>query len=148
MSKQLIIKTTVLFSFFLSLLSTAVALASGGDIVTIIIERFFVVFAISAGMAWLTLTVINSVVIGAVQKTVDEIRKDSTQQEHGQTEPGSMAETLRKAHEEGQSKGKILDLTSPPGDIDISSFNVGLEDIEQPEIQEFEPFKPRHLEAE
>jgi len=138
MKKETINRAAILFSFLLSFLSSTVALLTGGDLLFIVIERFVLVFVVSAVLIWITLSVINSVIIGAARSSIINLNKElNSQKIPPQTDP------LEKA-EETISKGLNLDLTSEPQE-DLSQE---LEGLEKPEINEFEPFKPRRIETD
>lgn len=134
MANGIINKITILVGFLVGLLSASMALLTGGDIVFVIVQRFFLVFAIAAVLTWTTLTVINSIIISAARKSMVEMSKEF---EH----------SARVTE-----KGQTLDFTSPPLDNieDIKDLNVALSstDFEKPEIKEFEPFKPRKIETD
>lgn len=147
MTKETINRITVLFSFFFSLLSSLLALATGGDLFFVIIERFFVVFAISGFLVWTALTIINSVIIGAARNAVSVSLGGGPRGETMSQDNPSLAEILNLTHEAAVSKGKNLDLTSAPHEdvLGLSDISEGEED---PEIKEFEPFKPRKIETD
>ncbi len=65
MSKQTVLRTTLIFSLILSLSSILFAFFSGGDLFSIFIERFLPTFLIASFLMWGTLSMINSVLIKA-----------------------------------------------------------------------------------
>lgn len=138
MKKETINRAAILFSFLLSLLSSTVALLTGGDLFFIVIERFVLVFVVSATLIWITLSVINSIIIGAARSSIIDLNKELNSQKFP-----SRTDLLEKA-EETFPKGLNLDLTSETQE-DLSQE---LEDLEKPEINEFEPFKPRRIETD
>jgi len=142
MRKETITRVTVLFSFLLSLLSSTVAFLTGGDLFFIVIERFVLVFAVSAALTWITLSVINSVIIGAARSSIIDLNKELNSKSINESVP-LQAEAFEKA-KESISKGLNLDLTSEPQE----ELSQELEDLEKPEINEFEPFKPRRIETD
>ncbi|NCO66351.1 MAG: hypothetical protein COW32_01780 [Candidatus Aquicultor secundus] len=125
MANGTINKITILVGFLISLISTSMALLTGGDIIFILLQRFLLAFAITAVLTWTMLTVVNSVIINAARKSMVEISKEF--------DKGAAA------------KGQNLDFTSPPLD-DMDTALAG--DSEKPEIKEFEPFKPRKIETD
>jgi len=149
MSNETIGKISFLFSFFLSLFSSLLALKAGGDLFFVIIERFFVVFAISVFLIWTTLKIINSVIINAAKESVSTILEGISNGQTMTDQGGglSMAEKFKKAHEEATSKGQNLDLTSAPQE-DVLGIDTLPENENVPEIKEFEPFKPRKIETD
>lgn len=132
MTKEAIIRTSVLLGFILSLLSSLIAFLTGGDLFFIVLERFFLVLIVGATLTWITLTTINLVVIGAARKSIDELRK-----------------SLDKQNSRSQ-KGENIDLVSAQTEIEgaVDDFKVD----EEPEIKEltarFEPFRPRKIETD
>ncbi|MHB8842321.1 MAG: hypothetical protein ACYC56_11160 [Candidatus Aquicultor sp.] len=128
MANGTINKITILVGFLVSLVSTSMALLTGGDIIFILLQRFLLVFAVTATLTWTMLSIVNSVIISAARKSMVEISK-----ELGQTD------------EQAAAKGQNLDFTSPPLD-DINTVLTG--DSEKPEIKEFEPFKPPKIETD
>ncbi|HEY3374507.1 MAG TPA: hypothetical protein VGK02_05535 [Candidatus Aquicultor sp.] len=133
MRRETVNQTTVAFSFVISAISSAIAIGTGGDIFTVMINRFLVVFAMSAGLIWLTLTAVNSVVIGAARAHVNELREELAQEE--------AQKFLARAKEEA-SKGSNLDITS----VDDISLDFGQQDdTDMPAVKEFEPFRPMRL---
>ncbi|MBS3909696.1 MAG: hypothetical protein KGZ93_08745 [Actinobacteria bacterium] len=143
MTSETIKKLTVAFSIVLSLISSLLALATGGDIYYVIVERFFIVFAISAFLVWIVLSIIGSVVIGAAR---DSIAKLTATAERSSDNAQEIADALRKAQEEDR-KGTGLDLTSTPLENMLSTNNPP-NDADSPEIKEFEPFKPKRIETD
>lgn len=138
MTSETVKKLTVAFSFILSLVSSLLALATGGDIFYVIVERFFIVFAISAFLVWIVLNIISSVVIGAAR---DSIAKLTATSETPANNTEAIANTLRVA-QDADSKGTSLDLTSEPVENLLSA------DGASPDIKEFEPFKPKRIETD
>lgn len=145
MTNETIKKAAVLLSFFIGLVSSLQAVATGGDIFFVVIERFIVVFAISAFLVWTALTVVNSIVIGAARESV--LSQPDVQIEERSGATPSLAEMFKKAHEDAVSKGQNLDLTSNPQE-DVLELDAAPESGDNPEVKEFEPFKPKKLETD
>ncbi|HCH00250.1 MAG TPA: hypothetical protein DE036_10955 [Actinobacteria bacterium] len=143
MTNETVKKLTVAFSFILSLVSSLLALATGGDIFYVIVERFFIVFAISAFLMWIVLSVISSVVIGAAR---DSVAKLTATVEPAPDSAQEIADALRKIQDE-DTKGTSLDLTSAPLENMLSTSSPPNDDG-SPEIKEFEPFKPKRIETD
>ncbi|MDI6716934.1 MAG: hypothetical protein QME63_08325 [Actinomycetota bacterium] len=145
MTRETIIKVTVLSGFLLSMLSSLIALVTGGDIFYIVIERFFLVFIVSAVCVWTTLAIINSVIIGAARKSIAELSKNQDFQGSSYRNNSSQADSTEE-NDETDLKGQNLDLTSSsPTALEL---NGELEDEEPPEMKTFEPFKPRRIETD
>lgn len=143
MTGETIKKLTVAFGLLISLTSSLLALLTGGDVFFVLVERFFIVFGVSAFLVWSVLTVINTIVIGAARESVDKLVQESEKEAAAATkEAQGLADVLKKAQEEA-SKGLNLDLTSEPQD-DVFSPDVNA----SPEIKEFEPFKPKRIETD
>ncbi len=103
MSKGTVLKGTLIFSLGLGFLSTLVALISGGDIVSIVLERFLLTSLLAAALFWVTLSIINSVLMRAA--LTDYV--------------------VRRMGKERPAKGVNLDFTSaPPSDLLNESFEV------------------------
>jgi len=103
MSKGTVLKCTLVFGLALGFLSTLVALISGGDILSVLLERFLLTSLLAATLLWVTLSIINSVIIRAA--LTDYVVKQK--------------ERKRPA------KGVNLDFTSaPPSDLLQDSFEV------------------------
>lgn len=143
MTNETVRKLTVAFSFILSLASSLLALATGGDIFYVIVERFFVVFAVSALLIWVVLNIISSVVISAARASIAKLAATA---EAPPSSTQSMVDALRLAQEE-ETKGTSLDLTSEPLE-DMLSTDGPPNDGGSPEIKEFEPFKPKRIETD
>lgn len=81
MSEETTLKITLYFSLLLSVLSALFAFISGADILVIFFERLLITFLISAFLTWMTLKIINSVIIKAAltnyvsEKTVTQKKK-------------------------------------------------------------------------
>jgi MFS superfamily sulfate permease-like transporter len=130
----------------LSLLSSLFALISGGDLFFVIVERFFIVFAVSAFLIWVALTTINSVIIGAAKESVENLIKDDRTDNTLSDSAIAMANTLKQAQEDA-AKGINLDLTSEPQEDML--FTDGAQDESTPPgIAEFEPFKPKRIDTD
>jgi hypothetical protein len=137
-------RIAIMLSLALGLLSSLSALLSDAD-VFFITERFFLVLIISAALTWTTLTIINSVIIGAAKKSLAKLNESLASQglENTGGEPSGGPDT------ETTLKGLNLDMTSAPLE-DLGNFGADPlhETQEKPEIKEFEPFKPRRLETD
>ena len=138
MTNETVKKLTVALSLILSLVSSLLALATGGDIFYVIVERFFIVFAISAFLVWIVLSIISSVVIGAAR---DSIAKLTATSETPTNSAQEIADALRAA-QDADSKGTSLDLTSEPVEDLLSANDTS------PDLKEFEPFKPKRIETD
>lgn len=132
MTKETITRISILFGFILGLLSSLIALLTGGDLFLVIIERFFLVIIAGATLTWITLTAVNSVVIGAARKSIDELSRSLNRQNPS------------------PRTGTNIDLTSVPAEtVDmVGKFGIG----EEPEISEpatkFEPLRPREIDTD
>lgn len=140
MTKDTLSRAAVSVGLFVSLFSSAAAFVVGEDVSSVLVNRFLVTFIAGAGVTWLALTVINSVIISAAQKSVAELRANIP--EAGSDNSGTAG---MPSGAEALSKGLNLDLTSSPEAIDISPE---LNEAAAPEVVEFEPFKPKRMEAD
>ncbi len=145
MANGTINKITILVGFLVSLVSISMALLTGGDILFILLQRFLLVFAVTAILTWAMLSIVNSVVISAARKSMVEISKELGEDSNELPVGSLISELLGQEDEQAAAKGQNLDFTSPPLD-DINA--VLTDDSEKPEIKEFEPFKPPKIETD
>ncbi len=145
MANGTINKITILVGFLVSLVSTSMALLTGGDIVFILLQRFLLVFAVTAVLTWTTLSIINSIIISAARKSMIEMSKELDENGNELPTASLISELLGQTDEQATAKGQNLDFTSPPLD-DINTVLAG--DSDKPEIKEFEPFKPPKIETD
>jgi membrane protein implicated in regulation of membrane protease activity len=140
MTKQTIAKLSAFISLVITFFSTVVALLSGGDLFFVVVVRFLFVFATSMAIAWIALTIISSVIITAARTAIDELRKELEKEALNKR----ISDTALDEPEE-ENKGLNFDYTSSPSDNeDLLDTSIS----ENPEIAEFEPFKPRRLDAD
>ncbi|MBE0447939.1 MAG: hypothetical protein IBX64_07565 [Actinobacteria bacterium] len=149
MTRETINRIAILIGFLLSLLSFLIAVATGSDLSVVIIERSFIVFAISALLIWTALTIINFVDAGAARDSTP-VRQGNAPEDQAEASPEnylSPVKAPRKACGEPISKGQNLDLIPAPQE-DIFGRSNTIEGEESPEIKELEPFKPGKIDTD
>jgi hypothetical protein len=142
MQKQTIAKLATFISLAITFFSAIVALLSGGDLFFVIVVRFLMVFVISMAVSWIALSIINSVIINAAEEAIEELRKELEDESHHST---PKIKDLDEMGKDDDTKGQNFDFLSEPTE-DEDFLNVT--SPESPEINEFEPFKPRRIDAD
>jgi hypothetical protein len=140
MTKQTITKLSVFISLAITFFSTIVALLSGGDLFFVVVIRFLSVFAASMSISWIALTVVSSVVVEAARTAIDKLRKELEEESVSNWNTNAIED-----ESDEENKGQNFDFTSTPSD------NEDLPDAatsEKPEVLEFEPLKPRRVDAD
>jgi hypothetical protein len=140
MTKQTIAKLSALISLSITLFSTIVALLSGGDLFFVIAVRFVFVLFASLVISWIALNAISSVIIKAAQNAINELQKEFEEEDRARMEA-----FVDESDGDSDGKGINVDFTSAPLDNEDLLDTPPAED---PKINEFEPFKPRRLNAD
>ena len=147
MTRETVNRISVLFSFFLSFLSFLVSVITGSDVSYMLIERSFIVFAISTLLIWAALTLINRIA-SSDRNTISQAPGNPPKSQPGAHTRDNPPPTgsSREAHKEVICRRENPHLTpTPQEELDVDHFP---ESEEKPEIRELEPFNPRRVETD